>query len=176
MRIKGCVFGFSTVSQQDYLADTAVISREIRSLRDSGCDYVIMQCHWGNEGDGKHGKLQEAMARACAREGADLVIGYLPYAVQGIFQIEGMPVVWNLGSLLSDNSVRQKTYDTLAVQVLFDYVNKEKKPVIRLIPLQSSSSAAQGENDYRPSPAEKEESEHIMNLIQTDTGFRIPFK
>ena len=63
-----------------------------------------------------------------------------------------------------------------AVQVLFDYVNKEKKPVIRLIPLQSSSSAAQGENDYRPSPAEKEESEHIMNLIQTDTGFRIPFK
>lgn len=176
VRIKGCVFGFSTVSQQDYLADTAVISREIRSLRDSGCDYVIMQCHWGNEGDGKHGKLQEAMARACAREGADLVIGYLPYAVQGIFQIEGMPVVWSLGSLLRDNSVRQKTYDTLAVQVLFDYVNKEKKPVIRLIPLQSSSSAAQGENDYRPSPAEKEESEHIMNLIQTDTGFRIPFK
>lgn len=174
--IKGRVFGFSTVSQQDYLADTAVISREVRSLRDSGCDYVIMQCHWGNERDGKHGKLQEAMARTCAREGADLVIGYQPYAVQGIFRIEGMPVVWGLGSLLRDNSVRQKTYDTLAVQVLFDSVNKEKRPVIRLIPLLSSSSAAQGENDYRPAPAEKDDSERILNLIQADTGFRIQFK
>ena len=174
--IKGCIFGFSTISQQDYLADTKVIGREIRSLRDAGCDYVIIQCHWGNEGDGKHGKLQEAMARTCAREGADLVIGYQPYAVQGIFQIEGMPVIWSLGCLLRDNSVRQKTYDALAVQVLFDSGNKEKKPVIRLIPLQSSSSAAEGKNDYRPVPAEKEDSGHIMNLIQTDTGFRIPLE
>ncbi len=174
--IKGCLFGFSTICQQDYLADTSIIAREIRLLHDAGCDYVILLCHWGNDGNGKHGKLQEAMARAGAREGADLVIGYHPEAVQGISQIEGMPVAGGRGCLLHDSAVRWKTYDTFAVQTVFDPVHKEKKPVVRLIPLQSSSSAAKGVNDFCPVLAGQDDSERIMSLIQADTGFRIPLE
>ena len=86
-------------------------------------------------------------------------------------------VYYSESSAVPSKSKAYLSYAGIDSYETFDYnVNKEKKPVIRLIPLQSSSSAAQGENDYRPSPAEKEESEHIMNLIQTDTGFRIPFK
>ena len=172
IEIRNHLFGFASVSQQEYLDDTDIIGNEIRKLRESGCEYVIVQCHWGNEKDTKHGKLQEAMARACAREGADLVIGRHPGNIQGIAAVGGMPVVYSLGRLISDVSVRTGTFDTLAVRAVFDPDRPDRYPLIRLIPL-LSSSAEDGTNNYRPVPADPEASVRILNRIQTDTGFRI---
>ena len=33
------------------LADTGIIRRQIRELRNAGCQFIIIQCHWGNTGD-----------------------------------------------------------------------------------------------------------------------------
>ena len=176
VEIKGCRLGFATVCQQDYLENRHIVEQEIRSLRNAGCDFVIVQCHWGNEKDTVHGKIQEAMARACAREGADLVIGRHPEAVEGIGDIEGMPVIWSLGRVLCDGSLRRKSYDTLAVQAIFVAENGKKKTEIRLIPLLTCSSLPDQKNDYRPVPADKEDAERIKEKIQKDTGFRISFK
>ena len=131
------------------------------------CDHAVPL---GNEYDLKHGKIQEAMARTCAREGADLVIGRHPDAVQGIGDIDGMAVLYSLGRLVTDRTVRRKSFDSLAVQAVF-YPDENKKTEIRLIPLLSSSSAQEMFNDCRPVPAEKNEKERILELIQKDTGF-----
>ena len=170
--IKGTIFGFATCSEKDYQVDTGIIGQKIRELRDKGCEYVIMQCHWGNEKDIKYGKNQEAMARACVREGADLVIGRHPDAVQGIGDIDGVPVIYSLGRLVVDRTVRRKTYDSLAVQAAF-YPHERKKTEIRLIPLFSSSSVNEKANDCRPVPAENTEKKRILEMIQADTGFEI---
>ena len=173
IRIQNHLFGFCTCREQDYLKDIGIIERGIRSLHDAGCEYVIVLCHWGNEKEEKHGKLQEAMARACARAGADLVIGYHPAHVQGIDEIDGMPVAYSLGRLISSGSFRPQTYDTLAVQAIFDPDQPDNQPKIILIPLLSSSLASENVNDFRPVPAGAEETDRIMKQIQKDTGFRI---
>ena len=173
IEIKGRLFGFATIGQQEYIEDTAIIGREIRALREEGCDYIIIQCHWGNENETVHGKLQEAMARTCAREGADLVIGRHPDGVQGIGEIDGMPVVYSLGKLITDRSVRRKTYDSLIVQAVFD-PEKQNEPEIRLIPVVSTSSAEGKTNDCCALPASGKDLARILELIQSDTGFRIP--
>ena len=172
IEIKKHLFGFATISQQDYLKNTKIIGDEIRKLRDAGCEYVIVQCHWGNEKDMMHGKLQEAMARACAREGANLVIGRHPGNVQGITSIDGMPVIYSLGRLISDISVKTGTFDTLAVQAVFNPDSTNRYPAIHLIPL-LSSSAADGTNNYKPVTADEDDTVRILNRIQKDTGFRI---
>ncbi len=172
VEIKGHLFGLAVIMQQEYLKDTGVIKREICKLKNAGCEYVIVQCYWGNEKETMHGKLQEAMARACAREGADLVIGHHPEAVQGMDEINGMPVFYSLGRMISDVSVRTGTYDALAVQAIFHPEQPDEKPAIRLIPLLSAADREQ-KNNYRPVPAEKEDINRILNTIQKDTGYML---
>ena len=171
--IKNHLFGFFSCREQEYLKDTEMIQRGIESLHESGCEYVIVLCHWGNEKDEKHGKLHEAMARACARAGANRVIGYHPVFVQGIDEIDGMPVIYSMGSLISSGSLRPKTFDTLAVKACFDPKQAEDQPKITFYPLNSSSSVSDGINDFRPIPAGEKETDRILNRIQNDTGFSI---
>ena len=173
LEIKGCVFGFASVSQQEYLADTDSIGRKIRELRNAGCKYVIVQCHWGNSGDTSYGKLQEAMARVCRREGADLVIGRHPVSVQGIGEIDGMPVVYSLGHLISDRSVNRKSFDSIAVRVVFHPENSHQKTDVRLIPISADSTAVDSTGRYHPVPAGPEDAQRIYCQIEADTGYRI---
>ena len=173
IEIKDCRFGFATICQQDYMGNIHIVEQEIQPLLDAGCDFVIILCHWGNENDTMHGKIQEAMARACSRAGADLVIGYHPETVEGIGSIEGMPVIWSLGRVLCDSSLRRKSYDTLAVQAFFIKESGKKKTGIRLIPLITSSAVPGHQNDYLPVQSGDEDAERVMKMIQKDSGFRI---
>ena len=171
--IKGCKFGFASVSQQEYLAETDIISREIRELRNAGCEYVIVLCHWGNTGDKKYGKLQEAMARACRREGADLVIGRHPEGIQGIGDIDGMPVIYSLGRLMADKSVSRDSFDSIAVQAVFHPESRNKRPDISLIPILSAGPGKEKTDIYHPVPGGPEVAERIIRQVEEDTGFRI---
>ena len=171
--IKSCMFGFASVSQQEYLSDTDTIRRQISELRNTGCEYIIVQCHWGNSGDTGYGKLQEAMARVCQREGADLVIGRHPESVQGVGEIGGMPVAYSLGRLIADRSVSRNSKDSIVVQAVF-YPGNNKKTEIRLIPVLPDTPAEEKNGDYHPVPAGPEDAERILYQIQADTGFRIP--
>ena len=168
--IRGVKFGFGACTEQEYLSDPGLIEKEIRALRAQGCRFVVWQCHWGEENSERHGQLQEAMARACSRAGADLVIGHHPKAVQGMDRIGGMPVLYSLGTLMESGSVRAKSYDALIVQALFYPEKEESAPEIRLIPVLSSSSAGAKTNDFQPCIAEGEDREWILRLVQKDSA------
>ncbi len=169
--VKGCLFGFGACTEDDYLADPQTISNDIAALRNQGCTYVIYQCHWGDENDLRHGKLQEAMARACERAGADLVIGHHPAAVQGIDYLNGMPVVYSLGKLIPCSAVRMKTYGTLLVQAEFSVDDPEQPARLKLIPVLYSSSAADKTNDFRPVLASGADKTAVLKAVQSDTAF-----
>ncbi len=173
--LRGHRIGFGACSKEDYLADPEAIGRDVAQLREAGCEYIVYQCHWGNENDTRHDKLQEAMARACRRAGADLVIGHGPTGVQGIDAIDGMPVLYSLGRLVCGGSGKLKSYDSLAVQVRLDFSGNETVAAIRLLPVLSSSSAADMKNDYRPTAAEGEEKARILSQIQADSVYDLSF-
>ena len=62
--------------------------------------YVVVLVHWGEEDGAEITPRQREIARACARAGADLVVGCHPHAVQGMEIIEDTPVIYSLGDLL----------------------------------------------------------------------------
>ena len=172
VRIKGCLFGFAACTESEYLLNPHIISEDVRQLKKQNCQYIIYQCHWGNKKETHHGKLQEAMARACEREGVDLVIGVHPSSVQGIDYINRMPVFYGIGSLIPCVTDANKSRDALIVQATFDPAAEKEAPGIRIIPVVTSSDHQK--NDFRPVVAESADKERIFTKVQMDSALRFP--
>ena len=170
--IKGHLFGFAGCRETDYKNDPSIIFKDIGELKKTGCEIIVYQCHWGTEYEGRHNALQEAMARACVRAGADLVVGHHPHVVQGIDWIEGVPVIYSLGNLVFGGTLKLQTYDAALAQVFFDFGEEDKAGIrINIIPIMTSSQAGQKINDFCPVPAEGNDRRRIMELIQKDTPY-----
>lgn len=171
--IKGHLFGFGSCRETTYLQDPDIIRRDIEQLKEMGCEMIVYQCHWGKEYDTHHSALQEAMARACSRAGANLVIGHHPHVVQGIDIIGKMPVVYSLGNLIFGGTIHLKTYDALIAQATFSFDSEDEQPSISLIPILTSASSETDKNDYQPIAAEGADMQRILITIQQDTPFPI---
>ncbi len=182
--LKGHLFGFGGCRETTYVQDQEIIRRDIEAMRAAGCEIVIYQCHWGKEYSEAHNAMQEAMARACVRAGADLVIGHHPHVVQGVDLLSGVPVIYSLGNLMFGGTIDLTTYDGLLAQVTFDFSNEESdqktdqkmEARVRLLPILTSGAAAEGRNDYRPVLAQGEDRIRILKTVQRDTPFAITEK
>jgi poly-gamma-glutamate synthesis protein (capsule biosynthesis protein) len=171
VNVKGHMIGFGGCRETTYLQDPEVIRRDIGRMKNEGCGIVIYQCHWGKEYSEHHNLLQEAMARACIRAGADLVIGHHPHVVQGMDVIDGVPVLYSLGNLMFGGTIRLETYDGLLARICIRPENGDI--VLRLIPILTSGEAENGINDYCPLPAREEDRIRILRRIQQDTPFAV---
>ena len=115
------------------------------------------------------------MAHACVRAGADLVIGHHPHVVQGIDYIEGVPVVYSLGNLCFGGTIPLSGYDAILVRAEFAFGEQEKPKIsLRVIPILTSSRAAENINDFHPVPAEGMDFVRISYLVQSDSGRPLP--
>ena len=173
--IEGYRFGFGGCRETTYLEDPDLIGRDIQELKTAGADFIIYQCHWGEEYSPFHNEIQEAMARNCARNGADLVIGHHPHVVQGIDFIGSMPVLYSLGNLMFGGTINLTTYEGALVRVTFmpEETERRKRVLIHLIPVMTSSQAEIHNNNYQPVLAEGTEYISILDKIQKDTPFRL---
>jgi len=127
--------GLPVPAQRPYLVsliDTAVMEREIRTLR-THCDFLVVSMHWGTEYEHKPNATQKELAAFLANLGVDLVIGHHPHVLQ---PMESLPrsdggrtlVVYSLGNFLSaqrDNNrllggllylQARKTGDTISIE------------------------------------------------------------
>lgn len=172
--IRGHLIGFAGCRETAYREDPMVISRDIRKMKDMDCDYIIYQCHWGTEYDPNHNAMQEAMARTCIREGANLVIGHHPHVVQGIDFIENIPVIYSLGNLCFGGTINLSGYDAMIVRASIFFESEKPETKTELIPIKTSSRYSENVNDFRPIPAEDIEKEIIRMKVQADTGFLLP--
>ena len=87
------------------LAGAGPIVRAARRARRAGADAVIVNLHWGTEYQHAPDPFQDALARALARSGAiTAVVGQHAHVVQPIRRIDGMPVVFGEGNLLSNQT------------------------------------------------------------------------
>jgi poly-gamma-glutamate synthesis protein (capsule biosynthesis protein) len=118
--------------------------------------------------------MQEAMARTCIREGANLVIGHHPHVVQGIDFIENIPVIYSLGNLCFGGTINLSGYDAMIVRASIFFESGKPETKTELIPIKTSSRYSENVNDFRPIPAEDIEKEIIRMKVQADTGFLLP--
>ena len=170
----GYRIGFAGCRETVYKKDHGIIAREITALREAGCDVVIYSCHWGTEYQAQHNDTQLAMAQAAVDAGADLVVGNHPHVVQGLANLDGIPVIWSLGNLMFGGTLELTTYDAALARVTLRFDDDGYTGcLLSYIPIQTSSQASSGINDYHPVPAEGKDAARIMALIQADTDFTL---
>lgn len=174
MEKDGHKIGFAGIRETIYNQDPTRIKEEVKKLRDMGCEAVIYSCHWGVEYEANHNENQVDMAMICAEAGVDVVIGTHPHVVQGVGNIDDTVVLWSLGNLSFGGTLELTTYDgTLArLEMIFD--EKGYKGVnVTMIPVLTSSQAAENINDYCPTVAEGADRERIMKLIRDDSAYEV---
>ena len=81
-----------------YPAIYEAIEGDIQSLRDAGCELVIVSYHWGEEKDYVPNERQVPLGRATIDAGADLVIGHHSHRINPIEEYKGKYICYSLGN------------------------------------------------------------------------------
>ena len=176
VKIQGHLIGFGGCRETTYKTHPGIIEEDIQVLKDAGCEYIVYQCHWGNEYDPHFNAIQQTMAHICVNAGADLVIGHHPHVVQGMDYIDGTPVIYSLGNLCFGGTIEldSRGLDAILARVQVTFGPEKPETKIRIIPIRTSSRAAEGINDFRPVPAESHDAARILKDVQNDSGIEIP--
>jgi poly-gamma-glutamate synthesis protein (capsule biosynthesis protein) len=80
------------------LASKANLRQDIRRLRERA-DVIVVQLHFGLNYK-PITRVQEGLARAAVRAGADLVIGHHPHIVQAMEVYRGKPILYSVGNFI----------------------------------------------------------------------------
>jgi poly-gamma-glutamate synthesis protein (capsule biosynthesis protein) len=75
----------------------------IKKLRETN-DYLVANIRWDNESDNNLSSAQKDIAHSLIDSGADLVIGYGPYAIQPLEIYKNKVIFYSLGDLVSDQT------------------------------------------------------------------------
>src|SRR5690606_4026793 len=102
------------------LIDPERIVAEAQREREAGADLVLVSLHFGTEYRTAPSSYQRDVAAAVTAAGAvDLVIGHHAHVVQPVDVVNGTPVVYGLGNLLS-NMHQPERRDGVLVRVQFE--------------------------------------------------------
>lgn len=165
---QGLKIGFGGIRETIWRQKPHLPGEEIARLRETGCDYIVYTIHAGKEYSRTRNELQEKIARSIIDAGADIVIGMHPHVVQGIEEYNGGLIVYSLGNFSFGGNLKLTEYDGLAVQVILDFEGGElKETTLKLIPVLTTGTKPA--NDFRPIPAQGEDKERILELVQNDS-------
>ena len=81
--------------------DEEMLKKDIAEIRDK-VDLLIVSIHWGNEYTFKPTQHQKYIAKLLINAGADIVIGHHPHVIQPIELVDGQPVIYSLGNMISN--------------------------------------------------------------------------
>ncbi len=143
------------------------VQEGIASLQEEEVDLLIACCHWGIEGEHYPEAYQRSLGQKCIDWGADLVIGHHPHVLQGIEEYQGKYIVYSLGNFCFGANRNPVDKDTMIFQQTFVFVDgiRQEEAPVQVIPC--SVSSLKERNDYRPTPAQGEEAERILQRINT---------
>lgn len=172
MELKGHVFGLAACSEKEYMQDPGVIDQRITALKNQHCERILISFYWDHIETKEHTIVQEAMAHRAVRAGADLIIGNYPDLVQGIDYIEGIPVIYSLGSLVDGNtSGKAQIQQGFLIRAVFSFEELSKPVSLTVIPVISSENS-QTEN-CPTANISKEDTRKAIRNIWLDTADQI---
>lgn len=172
--VRGVAVGFTGMCEYndeeksiDYLTPTL---ENIQALKDQGAEIVIAVVHWGYEEAALPEEEQITAAHAMIDRGADLVIGHHSHVLQPVECYNGKYIAYSLGNFCFGGNDNPSDKDTIIFQQTFTISGGQclKYPELNIIPCSISSSS--NFNDYRPTPAEGDEAERIMDKLYSLCG------
>lgn len=164
--INGIQIGYVSVNEVEQGAGVEKFLQEgIGKLREEGADLVFASCHWGTEREFYPEEYQVNLGHKCIDWGYDLVIGHHPHVLQGVEEYKGKFIVYSLGNFCFGANRNPEDKDCMIFQQTFTFLDgiKQEDKEIRAIPC--SVSSVSGRNDYRPTPAQGQEAQRILDRI-----------
>ena len=140
------------------------ISKDVKALRDAGCQIVVATFHWGSEYREDFTAEQRTIGRAALKAGADIVVGHHPHIVQGIEAYNDSYILYSLGNLVFGGNVDPDDRDAYAARLTFTvYEDHADAPELTIVPLRLTE--LDKGTDYRPVLAGDAEGERIVSRI-----------
>jgi len=163
---RGIHIGIISVNEvaQGYLVEN-YIKDGIARLREQEADLVLVCCHWGIEREYYPEDYQKQLGRKCIDWGADLVIGHHPHVLQGVEEYEGKFIIYSLGNFCFGANRNPSDKDCMIFQQTFTFVDGEKQEDQEVRAIPCSVSSVPNRNDYKPTPAQGEEAQRILDKI-----------
>ena len=168
MDVKGIKVGLVGIYElYDHLEREQQLKDNIAKVKADGAQLIVVIFHWGNETETVPDSNQTTLGRIAIDEGADLVCGHHPHALQGIETYKGRNIVYSLGNFCFGGNSSPSDMDTMIYQQTFtiDADGVKKDNVTNIIPCSISSAAYDGYNNYQPTPAEGDEATRILGKI-----------
>ena len=97
--VNGCLIGMIGLSYPQN-SDLKHIGKHIQSLREQGCQLVIVSLHWGREGHLTPNAGQFSYAQKVIDSGADVVWGHHPHVLQPVYFYNGKPIFFSTGNFV----------------------------------------------------------------------------
>lgn len=163
--VKGVKVGLIGLYDLDGSAEN-VLSEAIRKVKEEGAEIVIVQIHWGVEGDNYPGDKQISLAHKIIDGGADLIIGHHPHVLQGIESYKGKMIVYSMGNFCFGGNQNPRDKDTMIYKQTFSVKNGEVRDYTNYAVIPCSVSSSASRNNYQPTPAEGSEKIRIAEKIQ----------
>ena len=140
------------------------ISKDVKALREAGCQIVVASFHWGSEYREDFTAEQRSIGRAAIKAGADIVVGHHPHIVQGIEAYNDTYILYSLGNLVFGGNVDPDDRDAAAVRLTFTvHEDRAEAPEMAIVPLRLTELS--DGTDYRPVLAKGDEAERIVKRI-----------
>ncbi|MGN0997245.1 MAG: CapA family protein [Candidatus Ventricola sp.] len=140
------------------------ITKDVKALREMGCQIVIASFHWGSEYRDDFTAEQRSIGRAAIKAGADVVVGHHPHIVQGIEQYDDTYILYSVGNLVFGGNVDPDDRDAYAARLTFTvYEDRCDPPELTIVPLRLT--ALDKGTDYRPVLAGEEDAQRILSRI-----------
>ncbi|MBQ8537537.1 MAG: CapA family protein [Clostridia bacterium] len=144
-QIKGVTIGMTGYSYP-HRYDLTRQERDIKLLREKGCDLVIVSMHWGKETSLDTNKEQRTLGTQLIDLGADIVFGHGPHVLQAIQIYQGKPIFYSLANFSFGANISPKDPDTAAISL--EYTVEENE--LRLSKLTAIPCQMHNNKDFRP--------------------------
>ena len=142
--VNGIRFGFIGFSYPQE-ADQKRIADRIATLREQGCDVVVVSLHWGRETHPTPTTGQMTYAKRILDAGADMIWGHHPHVLQPIQFYNGKPILYSTGNF---------TFGTMSnvdpATGIFQLTYKKEEDRVLLTELSVVPCQTQRSPDFRP--------------------------
>lgn len=142
--VNGIRFGFIGFSYPQE-ADQKRIADRIATLREQGCDVVVVSLHWGRETHPTPTTGQMNYAKRILDAGADMIWGHHPHVLQPIQFYGGKPILYSTGNF---------TFGTMSnvdpATGIFQLTYQKEEGRVQLAELSVVPCQTQRSPDFRP--------------------------
>ncbi len=142
------------------------LPKAMDKVKADGAEIIVVEVHWGIEGDNYPQDSQISLAHDAIDMGADIVIGHHPHVLQGIETYKGRKIAYSMGNFCFGGNQNPRDKDTMILRQSFTVKDGEVTEYGELEVIPCSISSTSSRNNYQPTPAEGSERDRIAEKIE----------